>query len=297
MARDDETSRRSRLPPWLKKRLPADAGPEEVARLLSDLHLATVCDGARCPNRSECYARRTATFMILGDRCTRDCSFCAILTGEPASVRPKEATAVAEAAVRLGLRHVVITSVTRDDLPDGGAEHFARTIRAVRARLPEAAVEVLTPDFQGDLSAVDTVLAARPDIFNHNVETVPRLYPTVRPQADYGRSLAVLRHAARAAQPGAKLYTKSGFMVGLGEELDEIRQVLADLRRAECDMVTIGQYLAPSDAHLPVTRYVPPAEFDALRDEAGAMGFAAVAAGPFVRSSYQAEQVFRQRGG
>ena len=292
VAQPDKTPPSGRLPPWLKKRLPAGSGVSEVARIIADLHLATVCDGAHCPNRPECYARRTATFMILGETCTRTCGFCAVAAGEPAAVRDEEATAVAEAAARLGLRHVVITSVTRDDLPDGGAEHFARTIRAVRDRLGEAVIEVLTPDFGGRSESVDTVLAARPDVFNHNVETAERLYPKVRPQANYARSLAVLRRAAQAAP---RVHTKSGFMVGLGETDAEIRGVLVDLRDAGCDIVTIGQYLAPSRQHLPVVRFVEPAEFDAWRAEAKAMGFAAVAAGPFVRSSYHAEDVYRER--
>lgn len=284
-----------RLPPWLKRRLPSDPAVGEVSRMLRDLHLVTVCDGAQCPNRGECYARRTATFMILGDRCTRDCRFCAVPRGAPAPVRDEEADAVAEAAARLDLRHVVITSVTRDDLPDGGAAHFARTVRAVRRRLGSSVVEVLTGDFLGSGPAVETVLDAQPDIFNHNVETVPRLYPAVRPQADYARSLAVLRRAASRAADGERaLHTKSGLMVGLGEQPQEVRHLLRDLREVGCEMVTIGQYLAPSDAHVPVRRYVEPAEFEALRREALAMGFAAVAAAPFVRSSYRADELFGQ---
>ena len=294
LAQPHKTPPRGRLPPWLKKRLPAGSGISEVAQIIADLHLATVCDGAHCPNRAECYARRTATFMILGETCTRTCGFCAVAAGAPAPVRDEEAGAVAEAAARLGLRHVVITSVTRDDLPDGGAGHFARTIRAVRDRLGDAVIEVLTPDFAGRAESVDTVLAARPDIFNHNVETPERLYPRVRPQANYARSLAVLR---RAAQATPRVHTKSGFMVGLGETDAEIRGVLRDLRGVGCDIVTIGQYLAPSPQHLPVVRFVEPAEFDAWRAEAKSMGFAAVAAAPFVRSSYHAEDVFRGRTG
>ena len=206
-----------------------------------------------------------------------------------------EPDALAEACERLGLAHVVITSVTRDDLDDGGAGHFAAVIRAVRARLPRTTIEVLTPDFLGGKEAIGTVVSARPDVFNHNVETVPRLYPAIRPEADYRRSLDVLRCAsALAAEAGTKIYTKSGLMVGLGERDDEVRAVLADLRGAACDMVTIGQYLAPSPNHAPVARYVEPADFDAWRREAEQMGFAAVAAGPFVRSSYNAEQLFGQ---
>jgi len=291
-------ARSGRFPPWLKKRIPTAGQAAEVGRLLAELHLATVCSSARCPNLAECFARGTATFLILGDSCTRSCRFCAVKKAPPGPLRDEEPEAVAEACGRLALRHVVITSVTRDDLPDGGAGHFARTIRAVRRRLPKAVIEVLTPDFQGSTAAVETVLAARPDIFNHNVETVQRLYPTVRPEADYRRSLDVLAYAKRRAVEGnLALHTKSGLMVGLGETADEVRECLADLRRAGCDMLTIGQYLAPSPEHVPVARFVDPDEFAAWEAEARAMGFKAVAAGPFVRSSYQAEQVFEPMRG
>ncbi|MCY2928534.1 MAG: lipoyl synthase [Planctomycetota bacterium] len=282
-----------RRPAWLRKRVRANSRAQGVEGLLEELGLSTVCDGAHCPNRPECFAKGTATFMILGERCTRNCRFCAVAHGGAGPVRVEEPLAVAAAAARLKLRHVVVTSVTRDDLPDGGAGHFAATIRAIREAVPTAVVEVLTPDFQGDMAAVETVLAAGPDVFNHNVETVPRLYAAVRPQADYRRSLAVLTGAREIARRrGVRLYTKSGLMVGLGESLEEIAQVLADLRAAGCDIVTIGQYLAPSKDHYPVARFVEPTEFDALAAQAKALGFAAVAAGPFVRSSYQAEAVF-----
>jgi lipoic acid synthetase len=286
-----------RLPRWLTKRLDGGARAQEVRKLLADLGLKTVCAGAHCQNLPECYARRTATFLILGEQCTRSCAFCAIGHADrPAPPRAAEPEAVAEAARRLNLRHVVITSVTRDDLPDGGAKHFARTVRAVKRRLPEAVVEVLTPDFQGSRAAIDTVLAAGCDIFNHNVETVPRLYARVRPQADYARSLAVLAWAGRSdAATAPRRFTKSGLMVGLGETAEEIRQVLRDLRQAGCDMLTIGQYLAPSPHHAPVERFVEPEAFAAWEAEARAMGFAAVAAGPFVRSSYHAEGLFRDQ--
>jgi lipoic acid synthetase len=284
--------------------------------MLRELGLATVCSGARCPNQAECYARGTATFLILGARCTRSCRFCAIEKAAPGPLRQEEPGAVAEGCARLNLKHVVITSVTRDDLPDGGAAHFARTIRAVRERLPKAVIEVLTPDFLGRAELVDVVLDARPDIFNHNVETVPRLYPTVRPEADYRRSLAVLAHAKRRARlaaaqtagtpgeptaglkdgPGA-VFTKSGLMVGLGETDEEVRAVLEDLRGAGCDILTIGQYLAPSAAHLPVARFVEPREFEAWEAAARALGFSAAACAPFVRSSYRAESLFRERIG
>jgi lipoic acid synthetase len=311
----------SRFPPWLRKRIPAGGEAAAVSGMLSELGLATVCSGAHCPNLPECYARGTATFLVLGRACTRACRFCAIGHDPPEAVRADEPDAVAEACVRLRLRHVVITSVTRDDLPDGGAGHFAATVRAVRGRLPQAVIEVLTPDFEGRTADVDAVLAAGPDIFNHNVETVPRLYSAVRPQADYRRSLAVLAHAhaqanvavpataerggeAIAAIPRAgspypardcALHTKSGIMVGLGETAEEVSAVLRDLRDAGCDILTIGQYLAPSAAHLPVVRFVDPAEFAAWEAEARALGFVAVASGPFVRSSYHAEDVFRER--
>jgi len=292
-----------RFPPWLKKRLTTGGDAAAVAGILTDLGLGTVCSGARCPNLQECFARGTATFLILGRTCTRTCRFCAIASERrPDPLRDDEPEAVAEACVRLHLKHVVITSVTRDDLADGGANHFARTIRAVRERLPRAVIEVLTPDFQGSEVALDTVLDARPDIFNHNVETVPRLYAEVRPQAHYRRSLDVIAYAHRRSEAagsegGARLYTKSGLMVGLGETADEVSGVMRDLREAGCDILTIGQYLAPSAAHRPITRFVEPAEFEAWEAEARALGFAAVAAGPFVRSSYRAERVFQERNG
>ena len=302
----DETktaTKASRFPPWLRKRIPAGGEAAEVRRLLAELGLATVCSGAHCPNLPECYARGTATFLILGNSCTRSCRFCAIEKRPPGALREDEPEAVAEAAARLKLRHVVITSVTRDDLADGGAGHFARTIRAVRERLPQVVIEVLTPDFQGSHACVATVLAAGPDIFNHNIETVPRLYATVRPEADYRRSLDVLaysvgaRHASPLQGQGNRIYTKSGLMLGLGETADEVRACLADLRGAGCDIVTIGQYLAPSASHHPVVRFADPGEFAAWDAEARALGFAAVASGPFVRSSYHAESVFANREG
>ena len=290
------TKRSGPFPAWLRKRVPTGEEAARVRSLLSQLHLETVCSQAHCPNLPECFARGTATFLILGSTCTRSCRFCAIASAPPGPPRPEEPEAVAEACAALALRHVVVTSVTRDDLPDGGAAHFAQTIRAIRSRLPGAVIEVLTPDFQGDLVAVDAVLEAGPDIFNHNVETVPRLYPTVRPQADYRRSLAVLAHAKRRlAEPSRRLYTKSGLMVGLGEKAEEVSAALRDLRGAGCDILTIGQYLAPSPEHHPVVRFVEPAEFEAWEAEARRLGFVAVAAGPFVRSSYQAESVFRGR--
>jgi len=287
---------KSRFPPWIRKRIPAGNGVSSVQGMLRQLGLATVCASAHCPNLHECFHRGTATFLIMGSVCTRACWFCAIEQADPGPLREDEPKAVAEACARLGLRHVVITSVTRDDLPDGGAAHYVRTIQAVRARLPGTVIEVLVPDFQGSTEAIATVLDAQPEIFNHNVETVPRLYQEVRPAADYGRSLDVLGQARRlAGEKGLDLWTKSGLMVGLGETAGEIRAVLHDLRAAGCDIVTIGQYLAPSAEHAPVARFVKPAEFAAWETEARTMGFAAVASAPFVRSSYHADQVFERR--
>jgi len=301
---DQRRARRSPFPPWLRKRVPTGGEAARVRALLAELNLETVCAGAHCPNLPECFARGTATFMILGAACTRSCRFCAVPTGPSGPPRRDEPEVVAEAAARLGLRHVVVTSVTRDDLPDGGAGHFVRTIAALRRRLPEARVEVLVPDFQGRLDAVRAVCDAGPDVFNHNVETVPRLYPSVRPEADYRRSLRVLAAAARESEsptaPESRpssdrpRVVKSGLMVGLGERDEEVRAVLRDLRDAGCRILTIGQYLAPSRRHVPVARFVEPAEFAAWEAEARRLGFAAVAAGPFVRSSYRADEVFAQ---
>jgi lipoic acid synthetase len=255
---------------------------------LRSLGLNTVCESARCPNIHECFHRGTATFLILGNVCTRHCGFCAVPCGVPAAPDTQEPKALARMAQRLRLRHVVVTSVTRDDLSDGGARHFALTVAAIRDTLPEATIEVLTPDFQGDPKAIRQVLEAGPRVFNHNLETVKRLYPLVRPQADYRRSLNVLR-TARSFSPN--VVTKSGLMLGLGEERREVERLLADLREAGVDVVTIGQYLAPSRAHLPVVSYVPPEEFDAWRTYALALGFREVSSAPLVRSSYLAETV------
>jgi lipoic acid synthetase len=290
-----KTGGAARYPAWLKKRLSGGPRADQVTELLRNLGLVTVCCGARCPNQAECFSRGTATFLILGETCTRSCRFCAIPSGSPQPPREDEPHAVAEACAQLNLRHVVITSVTRDDLPDGGAAHFARTIQAVRSRLPDARVEVLTPDFQGSIAAIDVVLDAAPDVFNHNVETVPRLYPEARPQGDYRRSLEVLARAgARARADDGTPITKSGLMVGLGETSEEVRSVMRDLLDVGCEMLTIGQYLAPSGDHIPIDRFVEPAEFDAWAAQARDMGFSAVAAGPFVRSSYLAESLFEK---
>jgi lipoic acid synthetase len=276
-----------RLPDWLKKPLPEGNGNFFTQGLLDELRLETVCENARCPNRPECYSRRTATFMILGNVCTRPCGFCSVTKGAPDPLEDDEPARVAEAAARLGLRHVVITSVTRDDLPDGGADHFRRCILAVRQRTG-APVEVLTPDFLGDTAALDTVLSAAPEVYNHNMETVPRLYRKVRGRASYQRSLDLLAYV-KARAPGT--VTKSGLMLGIGETTGELFEVLADLRGAGCDTLTLGQYLAPTLKHVPVARFVPPAEFDHLAALARTLGFRKVVAGPFVRSSYHADEM------
>lgn len=279
---------RKRMPAWMRRPLAAPGRSAEVASMLDELRLNTVCSGAKCPNRGECFASGTATFMVLGSECTRNCRFCAVEPARPEPPDPDEPARLAEAAERMGLTHVVVTMVTRDDLPDGGAAHVAATIAAVRERVPASAVEVLVSDFGGDLAAVDTVLAASPDVFNHNVETVPRLYPEVRPQADYARSLRVLARV-RETSPGTP--SKSGLMVGLGERPDEVLAVLRDLRAAGVAIVTIGQYLRPTDAHLPVAEYVTPERFAEYARAARDLGFAGVASAPFVRSSYHASEV------
>ncbi len=291
------TSPPGRLPTWLRRSIPPSAKSAAVRSVLGELDLATVCTGAKCPNRAECFGCGRATFMILGSTCTRSCGFCAVASGWPEDVRDDEPQAVAEACARLGLRHVVITSVTRDDLPDGGAGQFARTIAAVRSRAPKAVVEVLTPDFAGNADAIDCVLDAGCDVFNHNIETVPRLQGAVRPDASYDRSLGVLaRSAGRGGRTGHAPRIKSGLMVGLGEAQDEVAQVMGDLRAVGCDILTIGQYLQPTAAHLPVSRYVEPDEFARLGRLGRELGYAAVAAGPFVRSSYHAAEVYRSSG-
>ena len=284
---------RERLAPWLKKRLPPGGTVDEVRGLMGDLGLHTVCQSARCPNLIECWSKKAATFMILGDVCTRTCRFCTVPKGRPLATDPAEPAHVAEAAARLALQHVVVTSVDRDDLPDQGAGHFAATIEAIRERLPAAVIEVLTPDFRGESSCVDVVADARPHIYNHNLETVPWLYARVRPGAVYERSLALLRRV-KERRPGT--FTKSGLMLGLGETEEQLLQVMRDLRAAGVDVLTLGQYLRPTLAQLPVERYVPPEEFRALEDAARALGFLSVAAGPFVRSSYNAAEVYAALG-
>jgi lipoic acid synthetase len=277
-----------RLPRWLKRNVPKGDGNHFTARLIDELRLETVCESAKCPNRMECWSQRTATFMILGNVCTRPCGFCSVPKGKTEPVEDDEPQRVAEAARRLGLKHVVITSVTRDDLPDGGAEHFYRSIAAVRQQTG-ASVEVLTPDFLGKAGAIERVLEAAPEVFNHNTETVPRLYRTVRGRkSDYRWTLEIFR---RVKQLRPEVKTKSGLMLGLGETRDELFDVLADLREAGCDLLTLGQYLQPTPHHLPVVRYVPPEEFDELGQAARKLGFTQVASGPFVRSSYHARDM------
>lgn len=276
-----------RLPEWLRKPLPEGNRNFFTHQLIHELKLTTVCEEAKCPNRAECWSRNTATFMIMGDTCTRPCGFCSVHKGTPNQLELDEPARVAEAAYQLGLKHVVITSVTRDDLPDGGAEHFRQCILAVRERTG-AVVEVLTPDFQGNTAAIDTVLSAAPEVFNHNTETVPRLYRKVRGRADYQRTLDFLAYVKKQRP---QIVTKSGLMLGIGETIDELFEVLADLRAVDCDTLTLGQYLAPTLKHIPVARFVPPAEFDDIAEKARKMGFKKVVAGPFVRSSYHADEM------
>jgi lipoic acid synthetase len=288
---DERRQAPKRMPAWMRRPLSAPGRSAEVEAMLDELDLSTVCRSAKCPNRGECFASGTATFMVLGTACTRGCRFCAVDSSRPAPPDPGEPERVADAAERMGLRHVVVTMVTRDDLADGGAAHVVATIEALRRRLPGVRVEVLVSDFKGDEAAVDAVALALPDVFNHNVETVPRLYAEVRPQADYARSLGVLARA-RALAPDVP--TKSGLMVGLGETPEEVEALLDDLRGAGVEIVTIGQYLRPSAAHLPVAEYVTPEVFDRYAAHARALGFAGVASGPFVRSSYHAREVAAQ---
>ncbi len=274
-----------RRPEWLKIHMPQGENYSELKTLMRSKGLHTVCEEARCPNIGECWGHRTATFMILGSVCTRSCGFCAVATGRPMALDWEEPRRVAEAVKQMGLRHCVVTSVNRDELRDGGAALFAATIRWIRRVNPECSVEVLTPDFKGDEDALRIVMDARPNVFNHNVETVPRLYKRVRPQAVYTRSLEVLK-LAKAMNPAAPV--KSGFMLGLGEERDEVMQVLEDLRAHDVDIVTIGQYLRPSFKHLPVERYVKPEEFREFALAGKKLGFRHVESGPLVRSSYHA---------
>lgn len=278
----------SSKPAWLKRRLPAGSGYERLRSQLARNRVHTVCQEANCPNIWECFFQQTATFLILGNRCTRSCGFCAVSHGTPEPPDAEEPERIAETAREMQLDYIVVTSVTRDDLPDGGAGHFAETIRNLHKKLPNARVEVLIPDFMGNSSAIDAVLNARPAVLNHNLETVSRLHKQVRPKADYSRSLKLLERFTACA---SKAISKSGLMLGIGETDDEIMETLKDLRSAGCRLLTLGQYLPPSRNHLPVCRYFTPEEFDHWRFEALAIGFDRVASGPFVRSSYHAKEL------
>ena len=280
-----KNAKRERRPDWLKIKVPLGTTFSEIRKLVDEQRLNTVCEDARCTNMAECWNRGTATFMILGDICTRSCGFCSVKTGRPLELDTDEPRRVAEAVERMQLMHAVITSVNRDELRDGGAGIFADTIRAIRDRLPGCSIEVLTPDFQGKREAIDIVIDARPDIFNHNMETVPRLYRRVRPQAKYQRSLDVLDICKRAG-----LVTKTGIMLGLGEQEDEILQVMRHLRAIGVDIMTLGQYLQPTKDHLPVERYVTPEEFAEWKTRGLELGFRHVESGPLVRSSYHADE-------
>lgn len=277
-------------PAWIRAQWPGGRRYGEIVALLRESTLHTVCEEARCPNIGECFNRGTATFMVLGDTCTRACGFCAVRSGRPGALDWGEPQRLAETVARLRLNYVVITSVNRDDAADGGAAFFAACISSVRMLRPQCAVEVLIPDLMGDWGALETILAARPTVLNHNVETVKRLYPLVRHQARYARSLELLR---RAGEQAPDIPTKTGFMLGLGERREEVSQLLSDLRRVDCDLLTVGQYLRPSAKHLAVVRYAPPQEFTEIRSEALALGFRHVESGPMVRSSYHAEEQAR----
>ena len=279
---------RPRLPEWLRFQLPVSRGFGQTRALLEELKLHTVCQSAKCPNHWECWSRSTATFMIAGDHCTRACGFCAVSTAKPLPLESDEPARVAEATRRLQLKHVVVTAVARDDLPDGGAGHFAQTIGQIRRLNPQTVIEVLVPDFLDNDASIASVLAARPDIYNHNLETVRRLTPSVRHRATYDRSLSVLGKVK--ASRGDAIVTKSGLMLGLGETEEELFTALADLRRAGCDMLTLGQYLQPTRRHLPVAAFISPARFAHYKIVAEELGFLHVASGPMVRSSYHADE-------
>ncbi len=279
----------TRRPEWLKLSPLEPTILNKMRRLTRDLKLHTVCQSACCPNRPKCFAEGTATFMILGDICTRNCTFCVVKKGRPPAPDPQEPEHIVEAVSKLGLRYVVITSVTRDDLPDGGSSHFAHTIRAIRKYDPNIMVEVLIPDFKGSLSALQTVIEAFPAVVNHNIETVPRLYPQVRPQAKYRRSLELLRQAKLL---DSRVLTKSGLILGLGESWGEVIEVMAELRQAGCDLLTLGQYLPPSLRHHQLVRYIPPEEFDEYQNRGREMGFLSIISGPLVRSSFHAAEMY-----
>ena len=284
--------KRPRLPEWFRLQLPTASAYFATRNLIDDLNLHTVCESARCPNHWECWSKGTATFMIAGDRCTRACGFCAVDTRKPLALEDDEPERVAEATRRMKLKHVVITAVARDDLADGGAAHFQNVIERVRAVNPEIIIEVLTPDFLDDDAAIHTVLAARPEIFNHNLETIRRLTPEVRSVATYERSLSVL---TKAKEHSPKIFTKSGLMLGLGETELELLEALADLRATGCDLLTLGQYLQPTKKHLPVVEFIHPDQFAEHKITAESMGFIHVASGPLVRSSYHADDFATER--
>jgi lipoic acid synthetase len=277
-----------RKPDWLRIDLNKGRSLNYVKEILSRFSLNTVCEEANCPNRMECFSKKTATFMILGSQCTRNCRFCNVTHGTPQPVDPEEPDKVAKAAAELELKHVVVTSVTRDDLPDGGARHFSRVIKAIKSLSSDTVVEVLIPDFRGSFAALETVVKAKPEVLNHNIETVPRLYPEVRPAAIYERSLELL---SRVKSIDGSMLTKSGIMVGLGEKEEEVFRVFNDLRSAGCDFLTIGQYLAPSAGHYPVAEYISPEIFKMYKEKALSLGFSFVASAPLVRSSYNAAEM------
>ena len=287
-AKIDPTLHQAKKPPWIKVRLPSNPVFFSTKALISDLRLHTVCESAQCPNRLECWSQGTATFMIAGDRCTRACGFCAVTTAKPFALEDDEPKRVAEAVRRMNLKHVVITAVARDDLKDGGADHFARTIAAIREMDPSIVIEVLVPDFHADEWCIQMVLDAGPDIYNHNMETVERLTPVVRSRAKYRISLQTLRRAKELSSRDGGIVTKSGVMLGLGEKETELLQTMDDLREVGCEVLTMGQYLRPSPKHLPVVEYITPEQFNYYGDIARGKGFLYVASGPLVRSSYHA---------
>ena len=282
---------KGRLPPWFKKKMPDPRLLASMKDLFDGLSLHTICESALCPNQGDCFSQRTATFLLLGDICTRNCTFCAVKKGVPRPVDENEPQHLAQAVARLGLRHVVITSVTRDDLPDGGASHLAKTIALLKVKDDGLTVEVLIPDFGGSFQSLKKVVDSHPDVINHNLETVPRLYTQVRPKADFQRSLKLL---GQAKELDPQIVTKSGLMVGLGETRDELLSVMEELRKVNCDLLTIGQYLQPSADHHPVIRYVPPEEFGEYEGMGKAMGFGGVASAPLVRSSFNAHQLYEK---
>jgi len=276
-------------PSWLIKKTPKSVNIKKIRNMIADDSINTVCESAKCPNIGECYSKKTVTFMILGDVCTRNCRFCAVRKGDPSLPDPLEPEKVALAAQKLGLKHVVVTSVTRDDLADGGAGQFSKTIREIRKICPEAKIEVLIPDLQGNDESLSKIIGARPNIINHNLETVPRLYPSVRSRADYKRSLKVLKTAKNADN---SLYIKSGIMVGLGEKREEVFRLMEDLREIDCDILTIGQYLRPSKEQVEVSEFIEPEVFEGYKQAGEKMGFNRVFSGPFVRSSYKAGEIY-----